>query len=477
MGKYIQCEKYSALGDYEKKLEDIAREEREKGNKLILTSGAFDFLFPPHISYLRKIKEEYKKENGILFVNVDNDARVKLHKGPNKPINKAYYRAFIVSNLKGVDYVSVNPEEKFSPTFKFASIIKPDYIVQTKPWTEELKKELKTIFLENSLPELVEFERISDLAFSKISMGQFVQFEQYENMARYREKLEDIVKEEREKGNQIVLTSGTFDVLISGHIHYLNELKKKYSKSSLFVNIENDERVKIRKGKHKPINTSYKRAFIISNLEAVNYATVHPEEKSRPTYQVARIIKPDYLVQPFAFTKEKREKLKEVLGKDYINTKQIHFSRKQQGIHTTDLVKKAIKFYSNEEESDFSKFNLIYLAELSKKLNESRNFDEFYARNPEAVPFIQTIKKLTEKPEKYIEIRASIMSNVLKLKKAWNLSSYSELNDFLSKLAEFDSSNLLDNKPDEVAVDSASENLIQKSEGLPNDADLAGGGD
>ena len=473
MGKFIQYQKYPSLEEYEKKLETIAREEREKGNKLVVASGAFDFLFPPHISYLRKIKEEYKKENGVLFVNVENDARVKLRKGPDKPRNKSYNRAYIISNLKGVDYVSVHPEEKFSPTFKLASIIKPDYIVQVKPWTVELKRELSSIFLENPLPELVEFERISELAFNKISMGQFIQFEQYGGIPNYRKRLEEIIEEEREKGKEVVLTSGSFDFIIPGHINYLNELKKKYPKSILFVNVANDERVKLRKGKHKPVNPAYNRAFIISNLEAVNYATVHPEEKLRPVFQVAGIIKPDYLVQPFFLEKKAKKELKKVLGKDYNKTKQICFFRKHSGSHTTDILKKAMKFYSKEGESDFSEFNLMQFAELSKKLNESKNFEEFYAKNPEAVPFIQAIKKLAEKPEKYIKIRSSLISNVLRLKTALGIGSYAELNDFLSALAQDSDNNKKLNEP----VNSTSNNLIQKSEELPSDADLSSGGD
>ncbi len=436
MGKFIHYEKYSAPGDYVKSLEEIVAKERKKG-KIVLTSGTFDLLLPEHISYLRKIKEEYKKENGVLFVNIDNDLRAKLRKGPDKPINKSYNRAFIISNLKGIDYVSVHPEEKSNPAFQLASIIKPDYLVQTKPWTDEIKKELKEIFSENALPELVEFERISELDFSKISLGQFIQFEQYENIARYREKLEETAAKERKKGNKIVLTSGSFDILNSRHVSYLNGIKEKYPESSLFVNVANDKRVEYRKGKGRPINKSYNRAFIISNLKAVDYATVHPEEKSRPVFKIAGIIKPDYIIQPFFLDKKSKEELEKILGDDYANTKQIRFSRKQPGIHTTDLVKKAMKFYSRGG-GDFSEFTSIYITELSKQLKESRNIEEFYRKNPETPPFIETLKKLMEKPEKYTKIRSSLILNVLKLKKAWNLSSYDELNEFLSKLAEFD---------------------------------------
>lgn len=437
MGGLIQYQRCLNLQDYEEKLRNIAEEERKKGNKLIIASGAFDILKPGHISYLRKIKEEYKKENGILFVNVENGARVKFRKGSDNPINKEYYRSFLISNIKGVDYVSVHPEEISNPTFKFASIIKPDYIIQAKTWTDELKKELSSFFEACPLPKLVEFERISELDFSKISLGQFIQFEKYGGMLQYRKKLEEIIEEERKRGEEVVLTPGTFDVLNPGHVHYLNNLKKRYPKSILFVNIENDVRVRIRKGKDRPINGSYNRAFVISNLEVVDYATVHPEEISNPIFQVTGIIKPDYLIMPISMNKEAKKELKEILGKDYYKTKQIRFSRRYSGSHTTDFIKRVIKLHIKGEDKNPNELALMHLLELSRKLKENDNLEDFYKKNPEAFSLIQALKELTKKPEKYLEIRYSIISNVLKLKKAWDFSSYDQLNDFIAKLAEF----------------------------------------
>ncbi len=472
MGKFIQYQKDSSLEDYEKKLEEIAGEERARGNKIVVASGDFDFLNPKDISYLRKIKEAYKKENAVLFVNIDNDSRVKLREGPTNPVNKSYNRAFIVSNLKGVDYVSVHPEEKFSPLFKFSSVIKPDYIVQ-ETWTDEMKRELKHFFLENPLPETIGFEKISDIDFSKISMGQFIQFEQYEGMPQYRKRLEELVKEEREKGKIIVLNSGTFDILIPGHVHYLNRLKEKYPNSVLFVNIDNDAKVKSLKGKRHPTNTSYNRAFVISNLGAVDYATVHPEEKSYPILSLTGIIKPDYLVMPISLTKESRTELRGILGEKYDDVKKITFTRGSTGTHTTDLVKKAVKFYGKKG-IDFEKFNSIYFTELSEKLRKSRSFDEFFQKNPEAEPFIKVIKELTNKSKKYIDIRSELISNILRLKEAYDLSSYGELNDFISELAKGEIQKPVKKKFDEV-INPKEDNL--KSDNMPTDADLAGGGD
>ena len=122
-----------------------------------------------------------------------------------------------------------------------------------------------------------------------------------------------------------------------------------------------------------------------------------------------------------------------------------------------------MKFYSKEEESDFSEFNLMQLSELSKKLKESQNLNEFYKKNPGVVQIIQTIKELAKKPEKYIKIRSSLISNILRLKKAWDFSSYTELNDFLSKLADHPILKSSEHKTNEI-VNPTPDNLIQKSE-------------
>ncbi|MEK6844894.1 MAG: hypothetical protein AABX44_01425 [Nanoarchaeota archaeon] len=150
MGEYIQYEKYASMRDYVKSLEDIAEKEKSKKNKILLTSGVFDIIHPGHTTLFKKIKEEYP---GILFVNVANDARVRYRKGAHKPVNSSYNRAIVISSLEAVNYVTVHPEEKSSPAWKLTSIIKPDYVIQSWPWTKEERKELESLV--SPLPKLI----------------------------------------------------------------------------------------------------------------------------------------------------------------------------------------------------------------------------------------------------------------------------------------------------------------------------------
>ncbi len=138
MGKYLQYDK--------DRLEEIVKEEREKNEKkIMLTWGCFDLITRGHIYYLNKVNEIKKENGGVLFVNVANDKRVEYRKGEGRPVITAYKRALVLSKLETVDYVIIHPEEKSSPAFQLASIIKPDIMVQSWSWDEESKKALEKL--------------------------------------------------------------------------------------------------------------------------------------------------------------------------------------------------------------------------------------------------------------------------------------------------------------------------------------------
>lgn len=73
----------------------------------------------------------------------------------------------------------------------------------------------------------------------------------------------------KQEGKTIVLAGGCFDILHVGHVFFLNAAKRKGD--SLFVLLESDENVKIKKGKERPINSSEVRAIILSGVQSVDY--------------------------------------------------------------------------------------------------------------------------------------------------------------------------------------------------------------
>lgn len=74
-----------------------------KGLRLAVTNGCFDLLHRGHAEYLRAAR----RTADALLVLVNSDASVKALKGPSRPINNEYDRAYLLSSLRFVDGVLV----------------------------------------------------------------------------------------------------------------------------------------------------------------------------------------------------------------------------------------------------------------------------------------------------------------------------------------------------------------------------------
>jgi D-beta-D-heptose 7-phosphate kinase/D-beta-D-heptose 1-phosphate adenosyltransferase len=71
--------------------------------KKIFVNGTFDILHIGHLSML-----EYARSLGTeLTVAIDSDDRVKLLKGPSRPVNSQQERAALLASLKTVDNVFI----------------------------------------------------------------------------------------------------------------------------------------------------------------------------------------------------------------------------------------------------------------------------------------------------------------------------------------------------------------------------------
>ena len=77
--------------------------------QIVLGSGCFDLLHPGHIAYVAACNEL----GDIFVVSLLGDKRVREIKGDGCPIQDEQKRATVVDNLKGVDYVVIEP---YSPT-------------------------------------------------------------------------------------------------------------------------------------------------------------------------------------------------------------------------------------------------------------------------------------------------------------------------------------------------------------------------
>lgn len=106
---------------------EIRKKIKEEGKKLVFTNGVFDIIHRGHIDYLNRAKAL----GDYLVVALNSDASVKRLKGEERPINKLEDRAFVLANLKAVDFV-VSFEE--DTPFEIISAIVPDVLVKGGDW-------------------------------------------------------------------------------------------------------------------------------------------------------------------------------------------------------------------------------------------------------------------------------------------------------------------------------------------------------
>lgn len=111
-------------------LSDIIRKLQNAGKKIVFTNGVFDILHKGHVDYLNQAKGL----GDILIVGINSDASVKRIKGNERPIVPQSDRAFVVSNLKSVDYVCIFDEDNPYETIK---LLQPDFLVKGADWKIE----------------------------------------------------------------------------------------------------------------------------------------------------------------------------------------------------------------------------------------------------------------------------------------------------------------------------------------------------
>ncbi len=108
-------------------LKKIRQKLKSENKKVVFTNGVFDLIHSGHVDYLVKAKQL----GNVLIVGMNSDASVKRIKGDKRPILKEDERAFIISNIKPVDYVVLFDED--TPE-KLINEIVPDVLVKGADW-------------------------------------------------------------------------------------------------------------------------------------------------------------------------------------------------------------------------------------------------------------------------------------------------------------------------------------------------------
>jgi rfaE bifunctional protein nucleotidyltransferase chain/domain len=115
--------------DWEK-LNSLLLREKRNGKKIVFTNGCFDLLHAGHVDYLRKAKEL----GDILVVALNSDDSIRRIKGNSRPIVTFDERAFVMANLKPVDYVTMFEEDT---PYELIKTIVPSYLVKGADWSDE----------------------------------------------------------------------------------------------------------------------------------------------------------------------------------------------------------------------------------------------------------------------------------------------------------------------------------------------------
>ena len=103
---------------------------RRSGRRLAVTNGCFDILHRGHVDYL----DRARRTGDALLVLLNSDRSVRELKGPERPVNDEFARAFVLAGLAAVDAVVV-----FDGTRCTAELaaLRPDLYVKGGDYTVE----------------------------------------------------------------------------------------------------------------------------------------------------------------------------------------------------------------------------------------------------------------------------------------------------------------------------------------------------
>ena len=108
----------------------IRKNLKLQNKKVVFTNVCFDIVHSGHVDYLNKAKDL----GDILVIGLNSDRSVREIKGEKRPIVNQEERAFVLKNLKCVDYVILFDE----PTPKeIIDQIIPDILIKGGDWAIE----------------------------------------------------------------------------------------------------------------------------------------------------------------------------------------------------------------------------------------------------------------------------------------------------------------------------------------------------
>lgn len=137
----------------------IRQQLKAEGKTVVFTNGVFDIIHAGHIDYLKKAKAL----GDVLMLGLNSDESVRMIKGDKRPIISELERAFIVSNLKPVDYVVIFDEDTPAKVIKR---IVPDILVKGADWSLDTIVGREVVEEHGGVVKAIDF--VNDQSTSKI---------------------------------------------------------------------------------------------------------------------------------------------------------------------------------------------------------------------------------------------------------------------------------------------------------------------
>lgn len=137
-----------------------------------------------------------------------------------------------------------------------------------------------------------------------------------------------------------VMASGVFDILHTGHVHYLNEARMLGDE--LVVVVATDKTV--RRRKHEPITPEKMRLELIQSLKPVDRAVLG---KEGDMFKIVAEIKPDIIAIGYDQTFDEK-KLEEELAARGMNVKVVRLSRYSEDLNgTRKIIRRIIDWHTS----------------------------------------------------------------------------------------------------------------------------------
>ncbi len=146
-------------------------------------------------------------------------------------------------------------------------------------------------------------------------------------------------------GTTRVMASGVFDILHTGHLHYLTEARKLGDE--LHVVVATD--LTVRNKKHEPITPEGMRLELVRNLKPVDRAYLG---KRGDIFDIVKEIRPDIIALGYDQHFEE-ESLRKELEKRGLNAKVIRISEFDHDLNgTRKIIHKIVEWYTFKKMMD-----------------------------------------------------------------------------------------------------------------------------